>query len=481
MEIERVRKLSKIQVIIRKRPLNQKETKGGQSDIVEVIDQDTLVIREQKVKVDMTKYIEENYFTFDKVFDELSTNQQVFLGSIQENIEFVFQGGKVSCFAYGQTGSGKTHTMIGNSKEPGVYLLAAEQLFNIRDFFYKGFVVKVSYFEIYCGKLFDLLNGREQIIAREDNKQNIQIIGLSKVVVRGAAEIAEMISKGNQLRITSTTGKNNESSRSHAILQFEIFNQQNSVGLFSFIDLAGNERGADTAEHNQQTRIDGAEISKSLLALKECIRCLDQDKKHIPFRGSKLTMVLRDSFIGECRTVMIGNISPGSLNSEYTLNTLRYADRVKELKNDKFKKKSDLMLPRQKSNQQKKIVPNVCSSQNLPEEGYQSDKQFSSVTEFTDYQQTQIGVLNPHFKLEPKARVFAPQVPFEMAKEIRIEKNVVPLGKQFLYDNEDRLRGLENDHSVVINQIIEGEELVKNIQLTMVESNRALDDKSLQI
>jgi kinesin family protein 2/24 len=79
-------------------------------------------------------------------------------------------------------------------------------------------------------------------------------------------------------------------------------------------------------------RIDGAEINKSLLALKECIRALDQDKNHTPFRGSKLTLVLRDSFIGNCKTVMIGNISPGSSASENTLNTLRYADRVKELK-----------------------------------------------------------------------------------------------------------------------------------------------------
>ena len=71
--------------------------------------------------------------------------------------------------------------------------------------------------------------------------------------------------------------------------------------------------------------MDGAEINKSLLALKECIRALDQDKPHLPFRGSKLTLVLRDSFIGECKTVMIGTVSPGAKQVEYTLNTLRYS------------------------------------------------------------------------------------------------------------------------------------------------------------
>jgi len=127
----------------------------------------------------------------------------------------------------------------------------------------------------------------------------------------------------------------------------------------SFIDLAGSERGADVVETNKQTRMDGAEINKSLLALKECIRALDLDKRHTPFRGSKLTLVLKDSFTGNCKTVMIGNISPATSACEHTLNTLRYADRVKELKrptNENVVPLSQgdllaqqLMLPRQSS------------------------------------------------------------------------------------------------------------------------------------
>lgn len=95
----------------------------------------------------------------------------------------------------------------------------------------------------------------------------------------------------------------------------------------SFIDLAGSERGADRGEADTKTRMEGAEINKSLLALKECIRALDQDKRHTPFRQSKLTQVLKDSFVGNSRTCMIATISPGGTNSEHTLNTLRYADR----------------------------------------------------------------------------------------------------------------------------------------------------------
>jgi len=102
--------------------------------------------------------------------------------------------------------------------------------------------------------------------------------------------------------------------------------------MFSFIDLAGSERGADTMDSDRQRRLEGAEINKSLLALKECIRALDrQDGGHIPFRGSKLTQVLRDSFMGDSRTVMIAAVSPNVLSCEHSLNSLRYADRVKEL------------------------------------------------------------------------------------------------------------------------------------------------------
>ena len=158
----------------------------------------------------------------------------------------------------------------------------------------------------------------------------------------------------------------------------------------SFIDLAGSERGADVAETNKQTRMDGAEINKSLLALKECIRALDQDKKHTPFRGSKLTLVLKDSFTGNCKTVMIGNISPSSASCEHTLNTLRYADRVKELKKpggdsgapmsqlDLLAKQ--LMLPRMQKNTTRIMMKedddeNTESSMPIPQmKGMQSDR-----------------------------------------------------------------------------------------------------------
>jgi kinesin family member 2/24 len=175
-----------------------------------------------------------------------------------------------------------------------------------------------------------------------------------------------MIAYGMGERTISTTSSNVDSSRSHAILQI-LFKDpfQKVCGRLAFIDLAGSERASDAIDQSKQTRMDGAEINKSLLALKECIRALDHDQKHLPFRGSKLTMVLKDSFIGNCKTLMIANISSTLTCCEHTLNTLRYADRVKELKkggntHTNYGDLSDLlMLPR------KDCKPIVSSSMQI--------------------------------------------------------------------------------------------------------------------
>ncbi|OMJ75358.1 hypothetical protein SteCoe_25514 [Stentor coeruleus] len=353
-----VEKDQKIQVIVRKRPLNSKEISKGDQDILQRLSADTLIVREQKLKVDLTKYIEEHHFNFDGVYSEDISNQELYISAVQPIVQASFQGAKVTCFAYGQTGSGKTFTMMGEESIPGLYLLAATDLFYYRDQYFRNIKFTVSFYEIYCGKLHDLLNDRNQLFAREDAKQNVNIVGLQNKPVETVEALMKIIGTGMESRTTGQTGANDDSSRSHAILEINLKQGKKVVGKMSFIDLAGSERGADVSGADFKTRMDGAEINKSLLALKECIRALDQEKRHTPFRGSKLTQVLKDSFLGNCRTVMIANVSPGLLSCEHTLNTLRYADRVKELKKgekgDKAGKDDKLanilMLPRQNVN-----------------------------------------------------------------------------------------------------------------------------------
>ncbi|NXT14829.1 KIF24 protein, partial [Prunella fulvescens] len=240
-----------------------------------------------------------------------------------------------TCFAYGQTGAGKTYTMIGTHQNPGLYALAAQDIFRHLEESpsRKDLIVLISFYEIYCGHLYYLLNGRKRLFAREDGKHVVQIVGLREIQVNSVDQLLEVILRGGKERSTGATAVNPDSSRSHAIIQIQIKGSANrAFGRISFVDLAGSERAADAKESDRQTKMEGADINQSLLALKECIRALDQYHPHTPFRQSKLTLVLKDSFIGDSKTCMIANVSPSHVAAEHTLNTLRYADRVKELK-----------------------------------------------------------------------------------------------------------------------------------------------------
>ncbi|XP_061338537.1 kinesin-like protein KIN-13B [Gastrolobium bilobum] len=342
---EKSSSVAKIKVVVRKRPMNKKELAKNEEDIIETYS-NSLTVHETKLKVDLTQYVEKHEFVFDAVLNEEVTNDEVYHETVEPIVPIIFDRTKATCFAYGQTGSGKTYTM-----KP-LPLKASRDILRLMHHTYRnqGFQLFVSFFEIYGGKLFDLLNDRKKLCMREDGKQQVCIVGLQEYRVSDVEDIKELIEKGSAARSTGTTGANEESSRSHAILQLAIKrsvdgNQSKpprGVGKLSFIDLAGSERGADTTDNDKQTRIEGAEINKSLLALKECIRALDNDQGHIPFRGSKLTEVLRDSFVGNSRTVMISCISPSSGSCEHTLNTLRYADRVKSLSKGNNSKKDVL-------------------------------------------------------------------------------------------------------------------------------------------
>lgn len=338
----------KITVCVRKRPMNKKELARFDVDVTTIPDGANTLVHECKAKVDLTKFLDNHQFRFDHSFDETVDNRTVYTYSAAPLVKTIFDNGMATCFAYGQTGSGKTFTMGGEfaegSKVPdtsaGIYAMAAADVFRLNKDPVnkaKNLKISVSYFEIYGGKVFDLLNGQKRLRVLEDGKGQVNIVGLAEKVVVGIKDVLSLLKDGTEMRSSGTTSANQNSSRSHAIFQLLLRNDKRKVhGKFSLIDLAGNERGADTMSANRQTRMEGAEINKSLLALKECIRALSMNRKHIPYRASKLTQVLRDSFIGtKARTAMIAMVSPGLASCENTLNTLRYADRVKELKKDK--------------------------------------------------------------------------------------------------------------------------------------------------
>jgi kinesin family protein 2/24 len=346
----------RIRVIIRKRPMSKAEiTAAGDVDVIHPLDYGSygrILAYHPKTRVDLTKEIETVPFAFDNVFDDKSTNVQIYERTVRHLIPGLFEGQWASIFAYGQTGSGKTFTMMGSnltgirdgssSVHPsnlGLYYMAALDLFQaIQTPGFEHFTIGVSLFEIYGGKLFDLLNDRTHIKCLEDSKGKVCFPGLSEHGLSNPDELISLIEQGAANRSTGTTSRNADSSRSHAVLQLHLRKRggkhsDKEHSRLTFIDLAGSERGADTSSSSRATRLEGAEINTSLLALKEVIRALASGDSlaHIPFRGSKLTQVLKESFIGENnRSVMIACISPNIGNCEQTLNTLRYADRVKE-------------------------------------------------------------------------------------------------------------------------------------------------------
>ncbi|KAH8320370.1 hypothetical protein KR067_000364 [Drosophila pandora] len=345
-ESKEPRKQHEILVCVRKRPLNRKEMGQRELDVISVPNNECLVVHEPRKQVNLIKYVDNHSFRFDYVFDEECSNTTVYQKTARPLVQHVFEGGMATCFAYGQTGSGKTHTMggefHGRQKSPGdgIYAMAAKDFFALLSTPpYAALKLKVccSFFEIYGTKVSDLLMpGKPILRVLEDGHRQVQVVGLTEKPVTSTNEVLAFLELGNSVRTSGQTSANSMSSRSHAIFQILLRASQNNRlhGKFSLIDLAGNERGADNCSANRQTRLEGADINKSLLALKECIRALGQrNSSHLPFRGSKLTQVLRDSFIGgkKVKTCMIAMISPGLHSVEHTLNTLRYANRVKEL------------------------------------------------------------------------------------------------------------------------------------------------------
>lgn len=332
---------SKIFVVVRKRPLSKKEQLNGEIDNITCLNP-KITVHECKIKIDgITKYLEDHHFYFDNTFAENESTQEIYDYTVGPMIEMVLNKGIVTCFAYGQTGSGKTYTM------KGIENLAINHLFEECQNMYgeeHNLSFYISFFEIYGGRLYDLLNNKNKLQVLDDQNGKTQIYGLQEIYAGSPDEMRMIIDKGNSIRTTHNTVTNATSSRSHAICNIIIKeknkkNKYNFFGKLSLVDLAGSERAQETQSNNRVRRAEGAEINKSLLALKECIRALQARKNsgnseiHVPFRASKLTHVLRDSFVSKndkSKIIMISCINPSYISSNHTINTLRYSDRLKE-------------------------------------------------------------------------------------------------------------------------------------------------------
>ncbi|EAS01503.2 kinesin motor catalytic domain protein (macronuclear) [Tetrahymena thermophila SB210] len=295
-------------------------------------------------------------FSFDNVYDQDSTQEEVYENTAKQSVMNVLQGFNATIMAYGQTGTGKTFTMEGfkyNSMDPqrGIIPRSIEEIFKyIENCSNEStqFMVRASYLQIYNEVISDLIRtDRNNLLIREDKKRGVFVDGLSEWAVRNPTEIFSLIQRGAQFRRTAATKMNDVSSRSHAvfiiIVEQMTFNgdeasqasKQIRVGKLNLVDLAGSERVRVTGATGKRLE-ECKKINQSLSCLGNVISALTDSKSpksHIPYRDSKLTRLLEDSLGGNCKTTMMAMISPALEAFSESLSSLKFANRAKNIKN----------------------------------------------------------------------------------------------------------------------------------------------------
>ncbi|XP_078403096.1 kinesin family member 4 isoform X2 [Cetorhinus maximus] len=334
-------KVIPVRVALRCRPLVQKEIDEGCQVCL------TFTPGEPQVLLGIDKC-----FSYDYVFDPCAEQEEVFNIAVDPLIQGIFKGYNATVLAYGQTGSGKTYSMGGTytSRQEGdpvvgVIPRVINMLFRmIEENSDNEFTLKVSYLEIYNEEILDLLHPsreKSQIHIREDPKEGIKIVGLIETEVLTAMDMVNCLEQGNSTRTVAATAMNSQSSRSHAIFTVTVEQRKKSDKNSYFrsklhlVDLAGSERQKKTKAEGDRLK-EGININRGLLCLGNVISALGDEnnrKGFVPYRDSKLTRLLQDSLGGNSHTLMIACVSPADSNIEETLNTLRYADRARKIKN----------------------------------------------------------------------------------------------------------------------------------------------------
>ena len=284
-------------------------------------------------------------FAYDSVYDDASTQQELYDESAFPLVESALQGYNSTIFAYGQTGCGKTFTMMGipsDIKVRGIIPNSFSHIFGcISEAENKVFLVKCAYIEIYNEEVRDLLNydPKTRLELKESADKGIFIKNLSTQVVKNTVDIARFMEQGNSHRIVKETNMNERSSRSHAIFIIYVETSEQSgartlikAGKLNLVDLAGSERQKKTGAEGDRLK-EAIKINLSLSALGNVINALVEKSTHVPYRDSKLTLLLQDSLGGNTKTLMIAVVSPADYNYEETLSTLRYASRAKFIQN----------------------------------------------------------------------------------------------------------------------------------------------------
>ncbi|XP_041061736.1 kinesin-like protein KIF1B isoform X2 [Carcharodon carcharias] len=344
-----------VKVAVRVRPFNSRETGKDSKCIIQMQGSSTSIINPKNPKESPKTFsFDHSYWSHTSPEDPAFASQsQVYNDIGKEMLQHSFEGYNVCIFAYGQTGAGKSYTMMGKQDKDhqGIIPQLCEELFekiNDNSNSDMSYSVEVSYMEIYCERVRDLLNPKTKgnLRVREHPLLGPYVEDLSKLAVTSYTDIADLMDAGNKARTVAATNMNETSSRSHAVFTI-VFTQKRhdvetdlcteKVSKISLVDLAGSERADSTGAKGTRLK-EGANINKSLTTLGKVISALAEVSKKkkksdfIPYRDSVLTWLLRENLGGNSRTAMVAALSPADINYDETLSTLRYADRAKQIK-----------------------------------------------------------------------------------------------------------------------------------------------------
>ncbi|XP_038572646.1 kinesin-like protein KIF1A isoform X10 [Micropterus salmoides] len=351
-----------VKVAVRVRPFNSREMGKESKCIIQMSGNTTTIINPKQAKDNKSFNFDYSYWSHTSPEDvNYASQMQVYKDIGEEMLLHAFEGYNVCIFAYGQTGAGKSYTMMGKQDvkdQQGIIPLLCEDLFtkiNDNTDNSMSYSVEVSYMEIYCERVRDLLNPKNKgnLRVREHPLMGPYVEDLSKLAVTSYNDIQDLMDSGNKARTVAATNMNETSSRSHAVFNIiftqkrhdaETDNTSEKVSKISLVDLAGSERADSTGAKGTRLK-EGANINKSLTTLGKVISALaevdsgsNKNKKkkkvesHIPYRDSVLTWLLRENLGGNSRTAMVAALSPADINYDETLSTLRYADRAKQIR-----------------------------------------------------------------------------------------------------------------------------------------------------
>ncbi|XP_049910478.1 kinesin-like protein KIF1A isoform X5 [Epinephelus moara] len=351
-----------VKVAVRVRPFNSREMGKESKCIIQMSGNTTTIINPKQAKDNKSFNFDYSYWSHTTPEDiNYASQMRVYKDIGEEMLLHAFEGYNVCIFAYGQTGAGKSYTMMGKQDvkdQQGIIPLLCEDLFtkiNDNADNSMSYSVEVSYMEIYCERVRDLLNPKNKgnLRVREHPLMGPYVEDLSKLAVTSYNDIQDLMDSGNKARTVAATNMNETSSRSHAVFNIiftqkrhdaETDNTLEKVSKISLVDLAGSERADSTGAKGTRLK-EGANINKSLTTLGKVISALaevdsmsNKNKKKkkvesfIPYRDSVLTWLLRENLGGNSRTAMVAALSPADINYDETLSTLRYADRAKQIR-----------------------------------------------------------------------------------------------------------------------------------------------------